>query len=1061
MIWKSLPRAFHFEERVAFCSEAFLRQNGGAARLDAANAKLEWWSQELLYVRGQILGWRAAEFDIDTQKVIQLIGLSDEDLAAIAPPSMPWWSDLAEICELLSKGPDEKAWNLVGGAKVISLSWPWLAWAVAQLKAQLEDLRGAIEGVIDLESAVDLFLPALRQRFIEIMTRTFSLEINIARLKGELKGTTEKERFDEFCMQLGHPARAIPLLEEYPVLARLLTEEADRWARNAGEFVRRLVQDLPELKAKLFAHDHAGKVARINLGQGDYHNGGKCVCIVEFENNSKVVYKPRSLKGDVLFHDLLEGLSANSSWLPFKRPKIVDRGEYGWYEFIESAECRRRGDIDRFYYRAGQVLAVAYMLYGTDLHYENLIAHGEHPIPVDLECLFATGFMQNSPSEKRALECDYRETLLDIGLLPGPKIGRDGPELSGLGLPFAACSSAFPVLSWERFETDSAQLVRKKITLNDRKQANLPTMGPSKFSPHLFAEDIAAGFANGCAAIVDRQEDLLSGTLWEEFCSQRYRIVSRPTMRYFHILQDSFHPNLLRDAMDRDAIFDLLWSAQAADKSIGRLIRSERRDLWAGDIPFFTRRPTESSIRDSRGAVQFQSLEPAPKVQVETRIRQFRNTDIARHAWAIRTAYDAVAFDEPVHRLLRPKPWTPANGGSNNHSPDELGLVSEIAHRLESLAYARDANPFWVDVIDGSDRHSSNFHPGIYGIDLYAGLSGYLLFFHACDRFLETDRRSDLVERLETMIAQAVSRAPESATEVLGGFGGLSSILYVLSLTTNEKARSKLVTAAFDRLMELIVSNISKDKSHDLINGAAGALCALLTHYSVTKSARALELACLCGDQLQATATPQSAGVAWITIPDNPPLGGFAHGTAGIAYSLIRLHRFTGREEYATTARKAIEYDRSTYSSVLGNWRDLRKWSESEDSVAWCHGAAGVGLSRCAMLRLGFQDDLFPHEIKQAAHKVLSTRWHSHNLCHGAFGNLEFLMAADAAIESDLLRQSTQRYRQLLLDELRANGLRSDSKAETLNMMLGWAGVGYSLLRMAYPAVPSVLLLEP
>ena len=42
----------------------------------------------------------------------------------------------------------------------------------------------------------------------------------------------------------------------------------------------------------------------------------------------------------------------------------------------------------RFYHRQGALLALLYVLDGTDMHYENLIAVGEQPVLVDVETLF-------------------------------------------------------------------------------------------------------------------------------------------------------------------------------------------------------------------------------------------------------------------------------------------------------------------------------------------------------------------------------------------------------------------------------------------------------------------------------------------------------------------------------------------------------------------------------------------------------------------------------------------------------------------------------------------------
>lgn len=53
--------------------------------------------------------------------------------------------------------------------------------------------------------------------------------------------------------------------------------------------------------------------------------------------------------------------------------------------------CHSREEMGRYYYRSGILLCISYLL-GADLHYENLIAYGEHPILVDLEMAEGSGF---------------------------------------------------------------------------------------------------------------------------------------------------------------------------------------------------------------------------------------------------------------------------------------------------------------------------------------------------------------------------------------------------------------------------------------------------------------------------------------------------------------------------------------------------------------------------------------------------------------------------------------------------------------------------------------------
>ena len=92
-----------------------------------------------------------------------------------------------------------------------------------------------------------------------------------------------------------------------------------------------------------------------------------------------------------------------------------------------------------FYRGIGQLLALMRLFSGSDLHAENVIAHGGSPVVVDCEILF-TPKIPSSPSGyggafDRAGELMAR-TVLSVGLLPGRGMGLGfrGVDLSAVGM---------------------------------------------------------------------------------------------------------------------------------------------------------------------------------------------------------------------------------------------------------------------------------------------------------------------------------------------------------------------------------------------------------------------------------------------------------------------------------------------------------------------------------------------------------------------------------------------------------------------------------------------------
>lgn len=81
----------------------------------------------------------------------------------------------------------------------------------------------------------------------------------------------------------------------------------------------------------------------------------------------------------------------------FYKIKRITNEKYCIEEFISNRECKTEDEIIKYYHRFGEYVALAYLLCGNDFHYENVIAHGEFPVLIDIETL-----IQNDSPIKRA-----------------------------------------------------------------------------------------------------------------------------------------------------------------------------------------------------------------------------------------------------------------------------------------------------------------------------------------------------------------------------------------------------------------------------------------------------------------------------------------------------------------------------------------------------------------------------------------------------------------------------------------------------------------------------------
>ena len=126
----------------------------------------------------------------------------------------------------------------------------------------------------------------------------------------------------------------------------------------------------------------------MQVSLSDPHRSGRTVSILTLEGGVKLVYKPRSLGLDRAFSKLLAWVNSHDDLLTLKPIAVLDCGTHGWMEFVEHRACQTEDEVRRYYERAGQMLCLAYLLQGADIHAENIIAGGEHPVFIDLEMIF-------------------------------------------------------------------------------------------------------------------------------------------------------------------------------------------------------------------------------------------------------------------------------------------------------------------------------------------------------------------------------------------------------------------------------------------------------------------------------------------------------------------------------------------------------------------------------------------------------------------------------------------------------------------------------------------------
>jgi type 2 lantibiotic biosynthesis protein LanM len=1034
----------------------------GPGEWEAAERRLKAWRSQPPFEGNGLFVQRLAADGLDEETLLRLLAESAEQLQARQSGPPEWLERLgADFTSAASASPGEMPpWPHSPPTGPSALAFFLLVEPLA--RAGTERLRRAIREIplppgeppFDPETAADLFVSKITGDLSGMVTRVCVLELQIARLDGTLEGETPEERFGSFTASLRQPETALAILQRSPVLARRAIERIEQWIEGSLEFLRRLATDWEDLLRIFFADGHPGALAEVDSNAGDPHHGGRTVMKLSFASGRRLIYKPKPQTVDAAFQNLL-GWIGDRGWDPgFRRLSVLDRGGYGWVEFVTTAPCASVEEVRRFYRRQGGYLALLYLLAATDFHGENLIAAGEHPVLVDLETLFHPRVdVPDLAAADETPGAALSESVLRIGLLPMRVWGDDdhaGVDLSGLGSTSGQTTKPF----WGAVETgtDAMRFERKPMRIADLE--NRPTLdGETVFLPD-YAGEIEAGFRILYAVVLRHRGELLSGPL-AAFAGAPVRVVLRPTAGYGVLLLEGFHPHVLGNAWEQARLFDRLWGGTARRPWLERLFtaRPESRDLWT-----------------SRGDRLPDFFASSGLERAQRTLGRWSEEDLERQVWVLRCSLQVVALES--RRPERP-PILLRGVTAPASAADLLAAARRAGDRLAALAFRERDQAHWL-TMDVTGTGGWLLRPALP--DLYLGLPGIALFLGALGALTGEEEYTRLARAALATQRWQLQEEPEVVPSI-GGFNGWGGVIYGLAQLAVLWQDDSLFAEA-EALVPKVAEGIAGDENHDLIAGAGGALLALLAVHRLRPSDLALSTALRCGEHLLAGARQQAAGCGWVSKIAGPiPLAGMSHGVAGIALALLRLSALTGDERFRAAALEGIAYERSLFSSQEGNWRDLREGAGEQHGIAlrsvsaWCHGAAGIGLARIAGLPL-LDDAAVRDEIAAALRATfndpLTPLRDNHSLCHGALGNLEFLRAA-AAVVGDTPGNTAAREQ---VSRLTAEALRSVQEdgwlygstpgSEPLGLMVGLAGIGYGLLRLAAPGkLANVLTLEP
>ncbi|NER27310.1 MAG: type 2 lantipeptide synthetase LanM [Symploca sp. SIO1C4] len=1036
------------------------------------SSRMELWSKVVAQGNPDQFNKRFVWDGINTNTVINVLG----DVCLADEQQLPTWTEiLREALSIDLNREDSDVYRCLDPEEPIPFEEVYLPFVevgrkkfIAQVGVSGQLLSEIVH--INLERQLLLKLDGLCTESLQF---EFSLFKNFKQsplnfLQERLQTNDGDQQYQSFVQDL-KAGKLLSFFQKYSVLARLVGTAVDFWAEEKAEFLQRLASDLPMIE-QTFQEDITQVVA-IGLGLSDLHNRGRSVISLTFASGLKLIYKPRGLGLEVAYFQLLAWCNQQEILLPFKLLKVIDCKTHGWMEYVEHLPCQETIAAQRYYQRAGMLLCLLYILEATDCHQENIIASGEHPVLVDLETLLHPHSHEIDPNKEAGVQYlanqQFFDSVIATGLLPKWEVGADGgiaEDISGLG----GVDEQIPVeiLTWKNINTDNMVLGAESLSMPP--QTNALLLNGITLSPHDYANEIIDGCQQMYQFLSERREVLLAAdSPIANLSNQKVRFLFRPTEVYALVLSKIMQPKFLRHGVEYSIELDVLsrsFLSTDTKPSLWSLLKMELQALEQMDIPYFKADSSSDALRLNPDVMIEGCFYESSYDLVISHLQQLNDADLAKQISMIR----ACLYSLNPRQMIS---VAPVEDNTNNLDLDtQAPLTSaqlveeavEIAQQLQKLAiHATDGSVTWIGM--GYHPQAMRLQLQPLGHSLYDGICGVALFLAALSKITgEQEFRNLALSALQHLTKvlhdQDLNFRFRITKQIgIGGGIGVGSIIYTLVKVSQFLDQPELLDTAVIAASLITKESIADDHQFDTMSGSAGAILGLLTLYDANQNPVILEQALECGYHLLDHRSLSKSGFrAWATLEEQLATG-ISHGAAGIAYALARLYKTTQEKVFLEAAEEAIAYERSVFSPTTGNWSDM---------TSWCHGAPGIGLAR-----LGTLEVIDTTEIRQEIEVALNTTEQFglqklDHLCCGNFGRMELLLVAGSKLSRSHLCETGRKQAAQVVGRVKQTGafyLFPEFNGDIYNpgFFQGTAGIGYELIRLAYPeALPSVLMWE-
>lgn len=791
------------------------------------------------------------------------------------------------------------------------------------------------------EEVIDAFIEAHIIEMFNIMGKITALKLEEYKQTHSFVSEDTEERFQEFLKAtLFSKDCFLKLFEEYPVAARVATVQTIYLKKNFTRILQNIEKDHIEIKK--FLKVEILNLTGITLSTGDSHEQGNAVSILEFEDK-KLVYKPKNLKISEAFEKFIDWYVNSSELLPIKIPKGIYKEDYTYNEFIIPKYCQSEKEVERFYIRYGYLIAMSYLLNLNDLHLENVIAHGEYPVIIDIE----TAFQVSPEMENQTLYIDllrYLEvdSVSNSFLLPKQiNVGMESQiNLSALNGKEVKLSQTY--LSPTEINTDKFHY--EKVPGYFAGGNNIPKLNETdEVEVEKYNLRILEGFDDFIRFVLNNKAECLE--VLKIFKGQKIRALVKGTERYASMIRYANHPNYNREMKYRERLMMNIWAYPYLDK---RIIKSEVRDLLFNDIPIFYSYADSRDLIDSHGEI-YKNYHKLSGFELSVnKINRLSEKEIERQRTILLSELgisDSYLNQKVARREINFK----------IQKFDYLRQAKTIADLLIKEAVIKDGKCSFIN-IDCNEKKHWKLTP--CNESFYNGLSGISVFF--LELYMKTKEKKYL-DYYKMLILASIEQTKNTGFQ--SAFTGWLSPVYPLLLEykyLNTISDEEFLKFTIKKLEGMKLEDIAAIKGTDYISGVSGIICLL------SKIQSTFGKSCILEDIIQRFS---KALLDRIKSGEEKAMEniGIAHGICGIMLGL------------ASGGYADPEFVK------LSLLKEFQMKIPKKNIYKWCWGLSGMIQARLELLKISplSVDKEELNKLINKFHKSLSVLRNEDSLCHG------------------------------------------------------------------------------